>query len=279
LGILWGMSARQSSRKKSSGGIGCLIWIALFLVICLLFVLNKGKIEKVLNNTNFVNLWQNRNSPKPSASPGLKPSASPSALPSASPSTLPSASPSAKPSASPSALSTPRPSERPDKTAKPSISPKPDKSPAASTLENPKPKTRIATLCLVRVEDDGSIILKEVKRSLPVSDSPLFDSLNALMKGPSADDIKSGYMSLVPQGSKILSVTMRGSTAEVNLSEAFMYNSLGVEGYVGQLKQIVWTATAFPNVHDVQFLIEGRHVEFMGGEGVYVGIPKSRNSF
>lgn len=278
------MSARQSSRKKSSGGVGCLVWIALFLVICLLFVLNKGKIDKVLNNTNFVNLWQSRSGRNPSASPSLPPKLPPSPSPSIkgspsaglSPSKSPS--PSASPSGSASARPSPSISAKPDKTAKPSASHKSDPGPAASA-ENPKPRTRIATLCLVRVEDDGSIVLKEVKRALPVSDSPLSDSLGALMKGPSADDIKKGYMSLIPQGSKVLSVAMRGSTAEVNLSEAFMYNTLGVEGYVGQLKQVVWTATAFPNVHDVQFLIEGRHVEFMGGEGVYVGIPKSRNSF
>lgn len=278
------MSARQSSRKKTSGGVGCLVWIALFLVICLLFVLNKGKIDKVLNNTNFVNLWQSRSGRNPSASPSLQPRLQPSPSPSIkgspsaglSPSTSPS--PSASPSGSASARPSPSISAKPDKTAKPSASHKSDPGPAASA-ENPKPRTRIATLCLVRVEDDGSIVLKEVKRALPVSDSPLSDSLGALMKGPSADDIKKGYMSLIPQGSKVLSVAMRGSTAEVNLSEAFMYNTLGVEGYVGQLKQVVWTATAFPNVHDVQFLIEGRHVEFMGGEGVYVGIPKSRNSF
>jgi germination protein M len=134
-------------------------------------------------------------------------------------------------------------------------------------------------LSFVRVEDDGTILHREVKRSLPTSDSPLYDSLSALMKGPSADDLGKGLMSFIPQGAKVLSVVMRGSTAVVNVNEAFSFNSHGIEGVEAQLKQVVWTATAFPTVHDVQFLIEGKQTDYLGGEGVYIGLPLSRNSF
>ncbi len=131
----------------------------------------------------------------------------------------------------------------------------------------------------MKVEDDGSIVRHEIKRSIPQSDSPLTDALNLLMRGPTTDELARGFVSLIPQGSKILSVTMRGSTALINFNEAFMFNSLGIEGYAGQLKQIVWTATAFNTVHDVQILIEGKKIDYMGGEGVYIGLPLSRNSF
>jgi spore germination protein GerM len=58
-----------------------------------------------------------------------------------------------------------------------------------------------------------------------------------------------------------------------------MYNHYGIEGYAGQLKQIVFTATAFPNVQDVQILIEGEKHDYLGGEGVFIGSPLSRSSF
>jgi spore germination protein GerM len=56
-----------------------------------------------------------------------------------------------------------------------------------------------------------------------------------------------------------------------------MFNGYGAEGYVAQLRQIVWTATEFPNIHDVQILIEGRRIEFLG-ESIRIGRPISRDS-
>jgi len=58
-----------------------------------------------------------------------------------------------------------------------------------------------------------------------------------------------------------------------------MYNRYGIEGYAGQLKQIVYTATNFSTVKDVQILIEGQPRDYLGGDGVYIGKPLSRASF
>ncbi len=131
----------------------------------------------------------------------------------------------------------------------------------------------------VRIDDDGVIVRQEVKRSIAASDSPLLDSLDALLKGPSEDEIRKKLISLVPEGTKLLSVQIRGSTAFLNFNEAFMYNHYGIEGYAGQLKQVVYTATSFPTVQDVQILVEGQKHDYLGGEGVYIGRPLSRNSF
>ena len=117
------------------------------------------------------------------------------------------------------------------------------------------------------------------KRNIPVSDSPLTDAINALISGPSEGEIRSGLVSLIPRGTKLHGISVRGSTAIIDLSDAFMYNHYGVEGYSAQLKQIVYTATSFPSVQDVQILVEGKQKEYLGGEGVYIGKPLSRNSF
>jgi spore germination protein GerM len=123
------------------------------------------------------------------------------------------------------------------------------------------------------------IVRQEVKRQIADSDSPLLDSLDALLKGPTEDEIRKKLISLVPEGTKLLSAQVRGSTAYLNFNEVFMYNHYGIEGYAGQLKQVVYTATSFPTVQDVQILIEGEKHDYLGGEGVYIGKPLSRNSF
>jgi spore germination protein GerM len=40
----------------------------------------------------------------------------------------------------------------------------------------------------------------------------------------------------------------------------------------------VWTATEFPNVVTVQVLIEGRRVDYLGSEGIWIGGPLGRDS-
>jgi spore germination protein GerM len=69
---------------------------------------------------------------------------------------------------------------------------------------------------------------------------------------------------------------VRGSTAYISFSEEFQYNTFGVEGYAAQLRQIVWTVTEFTNVSDVQILIEGRRVDYLG-EGIWIGSPLDRD--
>ena len=101
------------------------------------------------------------------------------------------------------------------------------------------------------------------------------DVLQALIAGPNENERQRGLISLIPPGTKILSASIRGNTAYISFSEEFQYNTYGVEGYAGQLRQIVFTATEFPNVRDVQILIEGRRIDYLG-EGIWIGSPLNR---
>jgi spore germination protein GerM len=104
----------------------------------------------------------------------------------------------------------------------------------------------------------------------------MLDALTALLQGPTTEEQRRGLVSLIPAGSRILSATVRGNTAYISFSEEFQYNTYGVEGYAAQLKQVVWTATEFSTVQDVQILIEGRRVDYLG-EGIWIGSPLSRD--
>ena len=116
-----------------------------------------------------------------------------------------------------------------------------------------------------------------MNRSIPVSDSPMTDVIQALINGPTAEEKNRGLISLIPPAARILSATVRGDTAYISFSEDFQYNTYGVEGYAGQLRQIIFTVTEFPNVKSVQILIEGNRVDYLG-EGVWIGSPLSRDS-
>ncbi|GHV96436.1 hypothetical protein AGMMS50293_27560 [Spirochaetia bacterium] len=127
------------------------------------------------------------------------------------------------------------------------------------------------------MDKDGVILRTRVTRKITVSESPMQDALNALLAGPTAEEKRRGLVSLIPQNTRILSATVRGATAYISFSEDFQYNTYGVEGYAAQLNQIVWTATEFSSVQDVQILIEGRRVDYLG-EGIWIGSPIGRGA-
>lgn len=146
--------------------------------------------------------------------------------------------------------------------------------PAAPKLAS---ATRTATLYFVSIGADGSVSRQAVKRQLAKSDSPLTDAIKALLAGPVPGE--KNAMSLIPSGSRLIGASVKDGVATLNFNESFEFNSYGVEGSIGQLMQIVYTATEFSTVKSVQFLIEGEKKEYLGSEGQWIGTPLSRSSF
>jgi spore germination protein GerM len=140
------------------------------------------------------------------------------------------------------------------------------------------PALQERSLYFTQIDRAGIIFRSRVNRSLPVSDTPMTDVLRELMEGPNEDEQRRGLFTLIPPGTQILSATVQHGTAHINFNENFRYNTYGVEGYIGQLRQIIYTVTEFPAVTDVQILIEGRPVDFLG-EGIWIGGPIRRGQF
>ncbi len=134
-------------------------------------------------------------------------------------------------------------------------------------------------LFFVFVNADGTVTRKESIRSIPKTMTPLSASLKALLNGPNLEERDKGFMSFIPQGTQLLSVSIQGETAMVNFSEEFLFNQYGVEGYLAQLMQVVFTATTFNTIKDAQILIEGEQTSYLGNDGVWIGSPLSRQDF
>lgn len=134
-------------------------------------------------------------------------------------------------------------------------------------------------LCFVMIDGDGSVVRKIVKRNVAKTDSPLTYAINELLKGPSASlSSEKNLSTLIPKGTKLLSAKVQNKVAYLDFNQAFEFNEIGIEGYIHQLEQIVYTATAFSTVESVQFLIEGKKIEYLA-EAQWIGSPLSRKSF
>jgi spore germination protein GerM len=179
-----------------------------------------------------------------------------------------------------------RPSTETKQDAPKPLQEKPPETSQQQKPETPKPsaqpptQTRDRNIYFAQIDKDGQILQSKVTRKIPASDSPLLDTLNVLLAGPSTSEISKGILNFIPQNTRLLRVVVpqNGNTAYITFSEDFLFNTFGVEGYVAQLRQIVWTATEFSTVSDVQILVEGRRLDYLG-EGIWIGSPINRQSF
>lgn len=147
---------------------------------------------------------------------------------------------------------------------------------SVSTAETKQMKIK---LYFMTINSNGTVARKEVTRQMKKSDSPLVDAIKAIISGPSDQEENSGCRTLISNGTRLIGASVKNGTATLNFSGEFEFNQYGIEGLRGQLQQIVYTATAFPTVENVQFLVDGEKKEYLGQEGVWIGTPLGRNSF
>jgi germination protein M len=103
-------------------------------------------------------------------------------------------------------------------------------------------------------------------------------ALRELLAGPTAEDASADLDSEIPSGTKLNGLTIDNGVATVDLSKAFESGG-GSTSMQLRVAQVVYTLTQFPSVKRVQFKIDGKPVEAIGGEGVVVDPPVGRKAF
>jgi spore germination protein GerM len=154
----------------------------------------------------------------------------------------------------------------------------PPKREEAPKETSPTPAVITAPLYFVKVDANGDLIQTAVKKDFPYTEAPLTALLNALLEGVSSEEERDGFISFIPEGTRLLSAIIQNGTAYISFNENFRYNTFGIEGYAAQIKQVLLTATEFPTVKNVQILIEGKKESYLG-DGIFIGGPLNRESF
>lgn len=242
-----------------------LFWLAFFILIICLFFINRNLIRTTIQNTHFLDRLFNR--PQDTEEP-ISPGGT------ASEEVLPEADVEEEdvPPVERPRLSVPA-EEKPGNVPQALPVPPPPREPATAS---PGTERRDRPIYFMQVDKDGTVMRMRVSRSLTVSDTPMTDAIRALFEGPSPEEQRRGMVSFIPPGTELLSVMVRGTTAYINVNQEFQFGTFGVEGYAAQLRQIVWTATEFSTIKDVQILIEGKRVDYLG-ESILIGSPISRD--
>ena len=253
--------------KKKKSSIGCLFWIALILLVLVIFLFNRNTINAVLEKTGFLQLiekTQDSDEPDLIEEPANEDNSESEVIED-------------EDGSEPITEITPEedltveitPEEEPAETVEPE-----QEVPLADK------KIRRSRLYFAEYNDtEGMLYIKSIVRPVYYVNSPLTDTIAALIKGLTPSELNAGMISLIPNGTELISITLTDGIASINFNDTFRFNSLGLEGYTAQLKQIVFTATEFPTVKFVQILIEGKKYDYFGTEGIFIGDPLSKESF
>lgn len=290
---------KKSSKKKS--GVGLALWVAAALFILILFIINQNRIANNLKETGFFSktglktpeFVEKAEAPE-SAKAETKNEVQPIGPVEIDLNTTTSRS-NSKPAAetvvaqNETTKKQQTVTEEEKKTPakeEPKTEPKPKKAEKKETVvkkevavSTPSQKTMKLKLFFMVINSNGTVARKETVREMKKSDSPLVDAINAIIAGPTTSEEKNGCRTLISSGTRLIGASVKQGTATLNFSGQFEFNEYGIEGLRGQLQQIVYTATAFPTVESVQFLVDGEKKEYLGQEGVWIGTPLGRNSF
>ena len=105
-------------------------------------------------------------------------------------------------------------------------------------------------------------------------DATLQAAFNSLLAGPKDASVSSE----IPKGTKLRSLSVENDGVYVDLSAEFTSGG-GSNSMTGRLGQVIYTATSLKPNTKVWISVEGKPLELLGGEGLEVAQPSTRQSF
>lgn len=114
------------------------------------------------------------------------------------------------------------------------------------------------------------VALKEADKP----DTTLQAAFNNLLAGPK----DAAFSSEIPKGTKLRSLSVKNDSVYVNLSAEFTSGG-GSSSMASRLGQVVYTATSLKPDARVWISVEGKPLEILGGEGLEVAQPSTRQTF
>lgn len=116
---------------------------------------------------------------------------------------------------------------------------------------------------------NGTLTLVKREFQNPVS---LNKALNILLRGPIISETKKGIYSEIPSNVDLISIKKQNGSVIVNLSSNFG-NGGGTQSIENRVKQLSKTVKLYEPGKKVYLYIDGKQVEYLGGDGVYIKQP------
>jgi len=122
----------------------------------------------------------------------------------------------------------------------------------------------------------------DVEKVAPVSGSAIGKgvasaAMELLLAGPDPSQTALGLTTMIPAGTELLGVSITDKVATVDLSSGFTSGG-GTLSMTGRVAQVVFTLTQFSTIDEVVFEVEGEPLDVLGGEGIILDTPRSRET-
>jgi len=150
----------------------------------------------------------------------------------------------------------------------------PSKGPSAGPTASPAVGTIIVRTYGVLSGDVGVEGLVPTLQAIPATEGVARAAMEQLLAGRLAD----GISSAIPDGTRLLGVSINDRVATVDLSAAFETGGGSASSFY-RLGQVVYTLTQFSSVGAVLFQVDGRTVTTFGPEGIVLDGPQKRADF
>jgi spore germination protein GerM len=115
-------------------------------------------------------------------------------------------------------------------------------------------------------------------RSIPETQQVGAAAMQALLGGPTPEEEDWGMVTSIPEGTTFLGLTIDGGVATVDLSKEYASGG-GSLSMLMRLAEVVFTLTQFPTVDGVNFKLDGKPIDVLGGEGLILDHPMSRADY
>lgn len=115
-------------------------------------------------------------------------------------------------------------------------------------------------------------------RTLPKTQQVGAAAMNALLEGPTAAELEWDLVTSIPEGTTFLGLSIEDGVATVDLSKEYASGG-GTLSMLMRLAEVVFTLTQFPTVDGVNFKLDGKPIDVLGGEGLILDHPMSRADY
>lgn len=162
----------------------------------------------------------------------------------------------------------PTPTER---TPTPTLTPSPDATSPATPQDD-----QAAVYWLKGNSPQTELVAKAITPSStqPTEAQSLESAFNQLLAGSGDQTLATS----IPQGTKLLNLALKADGVHVDLSSEFTAGG-GSESMKSRLGQVLYTATSTQPNASVWISVNGKSLELLGGEGLVVDQPLTRNVF
>lgn len=162
------------------------------------------------------------------------------------------------------------------------LSPQVPASPSAPTVQQPHSQAiqpaNEQTAQIYWLKDSGSQLeLVPSQITVESADQPagvLETAFDQLLEGPANSEVAT----TIPEETELRSLEVRSDGIHVDLSQEFTYGG-GSASMTGRVAQVIYTATSLEPAAKVWISVEGEPLEVLGGEGLAISQPLTRQEF